>query len=111
MNQHVDVVQNDWHSNLHICVARANLIEEEWIKIEEFWGSGWEPKVMQPYLDQTVGQTIDPEQSPKRFLEQLHTVLNGSSLFVTDLHDEAHCPFAARHEIPFREARFAPVSG
>lgn len=110
MNQHVDVVQNDWHANAHLCVARASLLDEQWIKVEEFTGTGWEAKIIQPYRDHAAGLTVDPEQAPKRFLERLHTVLNGSSLFATDLHDEAHCPFAAQNTIPFRQMKAADVS-
>lgn len=97
----MDFVQTDWSANQQRCVAQAHLIEDH-IKFIERRGHGWEMQVMQPYFDQGSRSEIDPQRDPEVFLERISQALSGTTFFATDLHDDAHCPFAAADVISFR---------
>jgi hypothetical protein len=83
-------------------VAKIDLFDEGDFKIEERWRHGWDARMREPITDPATGDLLRIEEHTKRFLQVLDKVYTGSILFATDLHDEAHCPFAGGDSLPFR---------
>jgi hypothetical protein len=90
MSVHVDIVQLDWGKGTQTLMAtvftnRLDVIVQgdDWLK----------DVVLRPYLDRETGRELTPTAEPERFVERLHTVMNGSHMPASELHDDDVCPF------------------
>ena len=88
MPRHVDVVKVDWGKGTRTRVAHVQVCLDD-IKVE----GSYEDVIRRPYTDRESGKLIEPSADPERFVQQLHTVMSGSFLVATELHDDDACPF------------------
>jgi hypothetical protein len=88
MPKHVDVVKVDWGKGTQTRVAQVYATLDD-IKID----GGYDDVIRRPYTDRESGKSLEPTTDPGRFVEQLHTVMSGSYLAATKLHDDDACPF------------------
>lgn len=88
MPVHVDVVRVDWDEGTKTRVAHVQPASGD-IKID----GDLEDLISRPYTDRESGKVLTPTADPVRFVERLHTVMSGSYLVATELHDDDACLF------------------
>jgi hypothetical protein len=88
MPPHVDVVKVDWGKGIQTRVAQVYVALDD-IKID----GGYDDVIRRPYTDRESGKLLEPSTDPERFVKQLHTVMSGSYLAATELHNDEACPF------------------
>ena len=88
MPPHVDVVKVDWGKGTQTRVAQVYAASDD-IKID----GSYDDVIRRPYTDRESGKRLEPSADPERFVEQLHSVMSGSYLAATELHDDNNCPF------------------
>jgi hypothetical protein len=91
-SNHVDVVKNEWLDGHQNVVARLSLAGRS-IHLESPDQATWEPIVLKPFRLAGGTESIDPERSPREFLERLSSALTDSYLFATRLHSHSECPY------------------
>jgi hypothetical protein len=99
MPQHVDVVKVDWGKGTQTRVAKVYATEDD-IKVD----GGYDDVIRRPYTDRETGKRLDPTVDPERFVEQLHTVMSGSYLAATELHDDDMCLFREEETLALESA-------
>lgn len=99
MPLHVDVVKVDWGKGTQTRVAQVYATDDD-IKVD----GGYDEVIRRPYTDRETGRQLQPDRDPKRFVEQLHTVMSGSYLAATELHDDDHCRFRQEETLALESA-------
>jgi hypothetical protein len=104
MPLHVDVVKVDWGKGTQTQVARVSAIDDD-VKVD----GQYEDVIRRPYTDRKSGKLLEPTSDPERFIEQLHTVMGGSYLVATELHDDDSCPFRATDTVALESVSGPPT--
>jgi hypothetical protein len=99
MPQHVDIVRVDWGKGTQTRVAQVQACDDD-IKVD----GDYDEVIRRPYTDREGGKLLTPSSDPKRFVEQLHTVMSGSYLAATPLHDDDACLFLEDETIALESA-------
>jgi|1186.fasta_scaffold23554_3 hypothetical protein len=84
---HVDVVKNDWLAGIQYPLATLKLDDDAGTVIVD---------APQPERWQELADELNAQDDVGAALAQLHTKLNGSHLFATEVHRESECPFRGR---------------
>jgi len=89
MQDHVDVVKNEWRAGYHVLIARLAIKDGAIQVYDSPEPDRWSQALLQPRGG------LDPVEQPSEFLAELHQHLQGTYLLATPLHD-AHdaCSFA-----------------
>ena len=106
MPRHVDVVKVDWGKGTQTRVAHVQAASDD-IKID----GGYDDVIRRPYTDRESGKLLEPSADPERFVQQLHTVMSGSYLAATELHDDDACPFLEDETLALEPAETAEHCG
>lgn len=99
MPLHVDVVKVDWGKGTQTRVAQVYATSDD-IKVD----GGYDDVIRRPYTDRESGKRLEPNTDPERFVEQLHTVMSGSYLVATELHDDDACLFREEETLALESA-------
>ncbi len=99
MPQHVDVVKVDWGKGTQTRVAQVYAGLDD-IKVD----GSYDDVIRRPYTDRENGRLLEPSADPERFVERLHTVMSGSYLIATQVHDDNKCPFRERETLALESA-------
>jgi hypothetical protein len=99
MPQHVDVVKVDWGKGTQTRVAQVYAADDD-IKID----GDYDDVIRRPYTDRESGKQLEPSTDPERFVHQLHTVMSGSYLAATELHDDDTCLFREEETLALESA-------
>jgi len=99
MPLHVDVVKVDWGKGTQTRVAQVYATDDD-IKVD----GGYDEVIRRPYTDRDSGKRLDPSTDPERFVQQLHTVMSGSYLAATELHDDNTCRFREEETLALESA-------
>jgi hypothetical protein len=99
MPQHVDVVEVDWGKGTQTRVAQVQAYADD-IKVDGDYGE----VIRRPYTDRESGKLLEPGTDPGRFVEKLHTVMSGSYLAATELHDDDMCLFREEETLALESA-------
>ena len=97
MALHVDLVRNDWSGGYQERVAQLRL------KDGRLDVNTADPKWAEVALRPLPG--LDPNEEPKRFLEELHRHLRGTHLTATQPHHDKDCPFKNGDRLPAKRSR------
>ena len=99
MPLHVDVVKVDWGKGTQTRVAQVYAADDD-IKVD----GGYDDVIRRPYTDRESGKLLEPSADPERFVQQLHTVMSGSYLAATELHDDDTCLFREEETLALESA-------
>jgi hypothetical protein len=99
MPLHVDAVKVDWGKGTQTRVAQVYATSDD-IKVD----GGYDDVIRRPYTDRESGKRLEPNTDPERFVEQLHTVMSGSYLIATELHDDDTCIFREEDTLALESA-------
>ena len=94
MAEHVDIVKTEPTSSMEYALARV-ILEHGHIEIEASDRGYWR-ELLRGMVQ------IDPDENPESFFASLHDRVDGTYVYATEPHDEAHCQVA--HPAGAREA-------
>lgn len=91
VNQHVDIVRNEWSAGRQVLLARA-FVDAGMVQLELFSDDKRiEEIVLRPIYNEETGEEIYADKSPSTFLEHLPHALKGTYLFATVPHGLRDC--------------------
>jgi hypothetical protein len=103
MPLHVDVVKVDWGKGTQTRVAQVYAADDN-IKVDSSYDGSYDDVIRRPYTDRESGKRLEPSTDPERFVEQLHTVMSGSYLAATELHNDDTCLFREEETLALESA-------
>jgi len=99
---HVDVVQINWGKGTQTRLAQVYALPDS-VKVDG--AHDYDDVIRRPYVDRESSSLLEPDRDPRRFVEQLHTVMNGSYLVATELHDDDVCLFQDQDTVELQPTR------
>jgi len=99
---HVDVVQINWGKGTQTRLAQVYALPDS-VKVDG--AHDYDDVIRRPYVDRESSSLLEPDRDPRRFVEQLHTVMNGSYLVATELHDDDVCLFQDQDPVELQPPR------
>lgn len=94
MSAHVEVIQTDWLAGQQISVAEVHVRDGQ-VSIDSVDPAKWTPIV-----ERALART-DDSLPPEQQLAELSSVLKGSHLFATEVHEEGDCRHTLGEPVPF----------
>jgi hypothetical protein len=93
MDEHVDIIRNDWLAGEQVLVARVRLDQWGALKVDapaEPWTENSLPRL----IDHETGDSVRPDKEPERYFKLLPRGLDTSYLGASGPHGAGQCPFS-----------------